>query len=589
MSILNSIDERLSATWAWINGFDLRFRLLAFPILMGSAALAALFAGFLVGKHQFFPSKIFNKVDRAVVGMFASPQPVTKLSAKRVDTSLLQLSLEVGVVDTNRDQFAQSMSENGGGLTSFGEDVLLLAYNGKIYAAAGPDSIRETAIDGPDNNRSAYLTAAADPANDAYEFHRGYLRYNDIAYFRDGDWQGLIAAYIEYDAEKQCVHNSLARLDFDPSVESIDDVEATSSDWIVLFRTQPCLPLKKRYLAVEGHMAGGRLAISDDGYVYLTSGDFHWDGMRSDGAPIAQDPAAQYGKILKVDIQSGVGSIVSMGHRNPQGITILRTGEVIAVEHGPKGGDEINLIQEGLNYGWPLESFGTTYRGRPLDTSISYGRHDSFEPPIMAWVPSIATSEVTEVSGFHDAWEGDLLVGSLTRQAIYRIRLQNGTPVFSEPIQIGTRVREIHQHTNGQLVVWSDNEELIFITAEERVDDERLLDTYLLYSGITDRRADRLKTVLDSCAECHSFGSVDHEKAPALGRIFGNDIASTPYANYSSGLKAQTGTWTTERLVTFLQNPSAFAPGTTMPSAVINDEDVIRDVVDYLEDVDSHF
>ena len=589
MNLIKTIDQYLSVVWSWMNQFDVRLRIAAAILVLGAMVLTMLFAGFVIGKHETFPYRLFNKADRAMTRVFTSPQPAAKLSATQIDTSLLQLSLAVGEVNTGRDRLTNDLSQNGGGLTSFGDDVLLLAYNGKIYAAAGADSVRETMIAGPDNNRQAYLTAADDPQNANYQFHRGYLRYNDIAYFQTPDAHGLIAAYIEFNADDLCVYNTLARLDFAGDVTSIDQVQATTDDWQILFRTDPCLPLKERFLAVEGHMAGGRLAVSDDGSVYLTSGDFHWDGMRSDGAPVAQNPDAQYGKVLKIDIATGEGSIVSLGHRNPQGITILDTGEVVAVEHGPKGGDELNLIQPGLNYGWPLESFGTSYRGRQLDTAQSYGRHDMFEPPLMSWVPSIAPSELTQVSGFHEAWDGDLLVGSLTRHALYRIRMQNGRPLFDEEITIGTRVREIHQHTDGRLVIWSDNEELIFITAEERVDDQRQIETYLSDAGISGRRADRLQTVLAACAECHSFGAIDHDKAPALGRIFGDDIAATPFDHYSDALMGQSGTWTEERLIDFLKDPSGFAPGTTMPGPVLSDDDVIEDVVDYLKDIDSHF
>ena len=85
-------------------------------------------------------------------------------------------------------------------------------------------------------------------------------------------------------------------------------------------------------------------------------------------------------------------------------------------------GDELNLIQDGLNYGWPLESYGTTYRGTRIPDSLSYGRHTQFQPPIFSWVPSVAVSGMTLVKGFDESWDGDILVSSLSDQALHRVR-----------------------------------------------------------------------------------------------------------------------------------------------------------------------
>jgi glucose/arabinose dehydrogenase len=89
-------------------------------------------------------------------------------------------------------------------------------------------------------------------------------------------------------------------------------------------------------------MASGRIVFQAPDTLYLTSGDFHWDGMRADGELIAQNPEAEYGKVLKIDLATGDSAIVSMGHRNMQGMTFTEDGQLFVAEHGPNGGDELN-------------------------------------------------------------------------------------------------------------------------------------------------------------------------------------------------------------------------------------------------------
>lgn len=548
------------------------------------------FLGFVSGERSVGPHVFFGKVTGKLESMFFAGPPA-QLESTVYNSALVRLASEVVLVDTGRDRTQHNpLAENGGGLTSFGDDVLLLPYNGTLYAATGTGDLRATNVEVPDNNRAAYQALADDPDWEDYSFHRGYLRYNDIMAYQAPSGSGLIASYTEYHPDRHCVTNTLARLDLPQGVTDIDDVSASAEDWQILFRTEPCLSFKRQHLAMEGHMASGRMVFdAPSSTVYLTSGDFHIDGMRSAPPGIAQDQGAMYGKVLAVDIETGEGRIVSSGHRNMQGIARLPSGEIMVVEHGPRGGDELNIIQDGGNYGWPLESYGTTYRGTRMPGSLSYGRHTQFVPPVFAWMPSIAASGMTMSRGFHESWDGDLVVSALSDQAIYRVRLEGDQPVYSERIEIGSRIRYIHQHTDGRLVLWTDQGELIFLTAEERVDEGERLREWLAQADYPERVKTRLITALDSCAECHSLAVDDHERSPSLAKIYGDSIAATSFDGYSEGLESRSGTWTRENLIAYISDPQGFAPGSAMPAAPIEDERVKEALVDYLEQLDRSF
>jgi cytochrome c2 len=565
----------------------------------GSRLLAALAAivigagltfafGFEVAERKIFPYRLVKKIDRRIEAFVGPPAPA-RLASAQYPSALVRLDSDVGVVGPARPRGLSSpLLQTGGGLTSFGQDVLVLPYDGRVYAARSASEIRATDIVAPDNNRASLRALAKADGYEDYAVEADYLRYNDLLSYESQIGRGLIVSYTEYHPEERCYTNTLAKLAIDPSARSIDDVRAGPEDWTIVHRTVPCLPLKKRHLALEGHMAGGRMAFAPPSTLYLTSGDFHIDGMRSDPPGIAQDPDAEYGKVLAIDVVSGKARIVSSGHRNPQGIAIGRDGVLLAVEHGPRGGDELNLIVDGANYGWPLESYGTTYQSTRIPASISFGRHDTFVPPVYSWVPSVAVSGLALVDGFHEAWDGDLIVAALIDQSIFRLRLQDDRVVYAERIPIGARIRDVHQHS-GQIVLWTDNQELIFLAAAELSSQAEQLKTYLRKASLGAPLKQRLQEAIERCAECHSFAVDDHGRSPSLNRIFDDPIAATPFPGYSDALQAKGGRWTRQNLALFLADPQAFAPGTTMPAPQLGAPDMVDQVINYLEDLDQHF
>jgi glucose/arabinose dehydrogenase len=208
----------------------------------------------------------------------------------------------------------------------------------------------------------------------------------------------------------------------------------------------------------KGQHFGGRIEFDNDGYLYFSIGD---RGNRDENP---QDVTRDGGKIYRlhedgripvdnpfVGKEGAKSAVYSYGHRNPQGLVKhYKTGEIWEHEHGPKGGDEINIIQKGKNFGWPVISYGVNYDGTSLTDKTS---NSGMEQPFFYWVPSIAPSGMTFVtSDIYPDWKGNLLVGSLKFKYIERLVIEGNKVVKREIIlkDLG-RVRNVRQGPDGYI------------------------------------------------------------------------------------------------------------------------------------------
>lgn len=211
------------------------------------------------------------------------------------------------------------------------------------------------------------------------------------------------------------------------------------------------------YLSTRHHY-GSRLEFDRDGYLYVSVGD---RGRRNENPQSINNFCGKIhrihddGSIPKdnpfVNHKKAAGSIYSYGHRNPQGLAMHpETGRIWEHEHGPRGGDELNLIQKGENFGWPVISYGINYNGTIFtDETVKEGMLQ----PKKYWVPSIAPCGMTFVSGDrYPNWKNDVLVGSLRFQYIARVQLDGEEVVAEEPIlkNIG-RIRDIQMSRDGYI------------------------------------------------------------------------------------------------------------------------------------------
>ena len=225
----------------------------------------------------------------------------------------------------------------------------------------------------------------------------------------------------------------------------------------------------KAWSNTNGHY-GSRLAFDGRGFLFMTVGDRQAPPSGTLAAHPAQNLTLHQGKILRLHDDGRVPAdnpfvgrtdalpeIWSYGHRSPQGLTIHpETGDVWMTEHGPQGGDELNLIAAGRNYGWPVIGYGVNYgAGTPIHEGV---RKDGMESPVNFWVPSIATSGLLVYTGNRfPQWRGNVFAGGLVGQQITRLTMDGQRVVSKETlVQNQGRVRDIKQGPDGLIYLAID-------------------------------------------------------------------------------------------------------------------------------------
>ena len=195
---------------------------------------------------------------------------------------------------------------------------------------------------------------------------------------------------------------------------------------------------------------GSRVLVGPDGAIYVTTGEHSAAPARE----LAQNPEATWGKIMRIS-QDGA-QIWTLGHRNVQGAIFDGQGRLWVSEMGPLGGDELNLIDQGTNYGWPVVSYGLNYDGSPVGSGEP--RAEGFAEPVYYWDPVIAPGgmDVYEGSLFPD-WQGDILIGGLQAEGLVRVKLDGDRVVGEERVLPGLgRARDVEELPDGSLLILMD-------------------------------------------------------------------------------------------------------------------------------------
>jgi len=243
----------------------------------------------------------------------------------------------------------------------------------------------------------------------------------------------------------------------------LDEAKCAISDAKVIFRGQPRMPSKRL-----GAKTGGRIAIAPDGTLFLPIGD------RSDSPPwdVAQRLDNDLGKIIHITVDGApapdnpflgkpgvLPEIWAYGTRSQEGLAFdPKTGRLWETEHGPRGGDELNIIEKGKNYGWPVVVHGIDYPGTAIGEGVTH--KEGMEDPVYYWDPVIAPSGLAFYTGnLFPQWQGSLFVGGLRGMMLDRLMIVNDKIVAEEPLltELHTRIRDVRVGLDGAVYVLTDS------------------------------------------------------------------------------------------------------------------------------------
>jgi cytochrome c2 len=548
------------------------------PAVLGVCAAMLFGAGGYLG-HWGTENLVFWKLHVAIrAGVEALSQQSDRqvLTWAKVETGLH--TLETAKLKLGR------FSGNGGAITEVGGDILFVSPKGVFGYLDAQQRLRTLPIRAPMN----LDTLTASPIASKTAFEMTSFRVLDMNTIETAP--GAFDLYVSHDRyARDCFEWVVSRIRLAVDAEGI----RPASGWDDVFVAKPCIPPKQRGVLFAGEEGGGRIVVRDRNTLLLSIGDHLFDGV-NDHRKWAMDPAADYGKIVELNLTTGVSRHVAVGLRNPEGLTIARDGRIWETEHGPRGGDELNLIREGQNYGWPEVSYGTDY-GFPRaawkwDPVI--GGHDGYARPAFAWVPSIGASQVVEPDPreFPD-WRNHLLVASLRANTLFLVQIDGDAVRYVEPIGFaGKRLRDVISLHDGRLAMLVDGGDLVLVrNAEQREKDAtgplvagRIVDDQRIATANAQISSAELghKLFAERCQSCHSLDG-QAGAGPALNGVVGRRKGHSPGFAASAALASQEGEWTRAELCRFILQPRKEIPGVAMQQPTVTWK-MIEPIVEYL-------
>jgi cytochrome c2 len=527
-------------------------------MLMFGWGVGTLVTGFLVSR---FRGVLLGGLAVVVLSMIVwsatSGTPLTTSGPKARVTSEITTSLYAMRATFNRNYIPRSASHyTGGGITPWGPGHLIATGDGNLLAVTwtsdGAPEVQRLSGRVPMNRDEFAATAGSGS-------YISWFRVLDVLARENGGKVQILVSHHRWKDAERCFVVRVSMLEGDQATPL---EQLSRGSWRTIHDTEPCLPLVTSEPAwpFRGMEGGGRMAFIDDDHLLLTVGDHGFNGVDFENEPNrVPEATSSYGKTVIVDVRDGSWGPYSIGHRNPQGLVVDSVGTVWLTEHGPQGGDELNRLERGTNYGWPEVTHGTDYGKYTWPRNPRQGHHDGYAKPVYSWAPSIGASNLIVVrSPLFEAWEGDLLIGSLVGQTLLRVRVDGDRVRLIEPIPMGVRIRDLVQDARGRIVLLTDN-----------------------YSIVT---LEPSQTPFALCAGCHTTtAGAQATLGPNLAGVVGREIASSSGFGYSEALRSVGGIWTEERLHRFLADPQEFAPGTSMVIEGIKDSLVRGRIIDYLK------
>ncbi len=422
----------------------------------------AFFAGYSAHEHRVFPLRPFAKRTLQEIGILDQAR-LLKKTHKLPEINSVFGAIDVGSAyyDFKGEIYDLPVPEDHayGGIAAFREGLVFVDAIGHVWFFENGGFTKVESGEIP-NDRDAYLKRISGidvrwPAAFAVK---------DIEVI-EAPRTYIYASASDYDPAGDCLSLSVFRSEISGS----RDGAMTAGPWSRVFSTQPCLEIdmtnwkpKSAGQFPELAQSGGRIVRYSESEILLSVGDLQADGVQ--GPQMVQDMGNHYGKIIRLDLATFTPKIFSIGHRNTQGLVRTRDGRVFSTEHGPEGGDELNHVVAGRNYGWPFVTFGTDYGAEswPLDQGAK--DHSGYEKPTISWVPSIATSNLVEVTSEDlPFWDGDLLISTLAASSLYRVELNGLAAIVVEPIYVGSRIRDIVNFDGGFALQTDQENQLILL------------------------------------------------------------------------------------------------------------------------------
>lgn len=559
-------------------------RYLLLPLAIAIALIVPLAASPVALRR--FPA-IALAIGIGMLGAYAISRVNTSPERARITRDVYFSTAYYPLHATIREGWIPEPATRGGGLHMLDKRVLLGTGDGHLYVINVPPererfNIAELNTRVPLNREefaAAFGGSSRSPKRSKDWHEEGppkvqtwRFRVADVVAAVDGDNVRIFASHHYWNAPKECFSVRISELK-----ASLRDLPETAarSQWSTLYETTPCVPLKgpqrkRGKNPFKGEEVGGEMLLLEGNKLLFTLGDQGFSGIDSTQV-FSQDPTTDYGKTLLIDLATGERDIFTTGHRNPQGIHRSRDGRLWLTEHGPQGGDELNLLQQHANFGWPLVTYGTDYGSTVWPLSHSQGRHPDYQQPILAWLPSIGVSDIVAVDGkLFPIWADNLLVGSLSTRSLYRLVVTDERVVVQEAIALGKRVRDILQMPDGRILVWSDDASLA-----------------ILEPGVT---TDGASLFAAQCLGCHTVvDGMSHRLGPDLFGIVGRPVGqASGFDEYSPALQAQSGKWDVARLDKFLQQPQTTVPGTSMAFPGVPDATQRKAIIEYLQSPQPH-
>ena len=352
----------------------------------------------------------------------------------RISAAENELQLKITSVETPKSHVISSGGERGAAIARLANDKYLLGGGKQGFALYLYDA---------KNNSERFLGLAA-KTNQRLDDSR--FAITDIGVLSQTETTAdVVVSFPKYDRKRQCVSLVLG------SYQINLDKKAAITPSGIWFTSKPCVPIS----AVQH--AAGRIEVIDKSTVYLTLGDLGFS--RINNVSVRGD----LGSVFKVS-KSRVEKF-SLGHRNQQGIALIGN-DLYASEHGPRGGDELNLISKGKDYGWPAVTYGEPYSAGDYVKPRATGSHDGFVKPLKYWVPSVAPTELVVLPAANGwgKWSSQLVMGTLREEALIFIELKDRKTVGQVlNIDVNERIRDLEISEAGEIVATTDSGKLLFI------------------------------------------------------------------------------------------------------------------------------